>query len=101
MFDLINKEVLTVLYSVIACRKLLNHERSVETYSNVSPHFLRVLAASLVLYNRTERNQGFSICFIIKNTLNSTRITLNSQYKLYFQSGKQYGQDALYSHKSR
>ena len=28
-----------------------------------SPHFSRALAASCVLYNRTESNQGFSICW--------------------------------------
>ena len=31
--------------------------------SRVSPlHFFRALAASCVLYNRTEHSQGFSIC---------------------------------------
>ena len=36
-------------------------------YYNVSrdktPHFFRALAASCVLYNRTEHSQGFSICY--------------------------------------
>ena len=29
-----------------------------------TPHFFRALAASCVLYNRTEHSQGFSICNI-------------------------------------
>ena len=60
-----------------------------ETLDYVSCFFLnffRALAASWVLYNRTQHSQGFSICFIIKNPLNSLRITFNLQNKLYFQS---------------
>ena len=52
-----------------------------------------------MLYNRPEHNQDFSICFIIKNPLNSPRITFNFQNKLYFQSELQCSQHALYSHK--
>ena len=41
-------------------------ERSVEEtldyVSCFSLHFFRALAASCVLYNRTEHSQGFSIC---------------------------------------
>ena len=33
----------------------------------------------LSVYNRTEHGQGFSICFTIKNPLNSPRITFNFQ----------------------
>ena len=51
-----------------------------------------------MLYNRTEHSQGFSICFIIKNPLNSPSITFNFQNKLYFQSEQQCRQHALYSH---
>ena len=69
--------------------------------SRVSPHFLSALAASCVLYNRTEHSQGFSICSIIKNLLNSPCITFNFQNKLYFQSEQQCRQHALYSHRAR
>ena len=50
----------TKLFKHAKCRYL--------RYYNVSrdktPHFFRALAASCVLYNRTEHNQGFSICNI-------------------------------------
>ena len=52
----------------------------------IKNHFFRALAASCVLYNRTEHSQGLSICFMIKNLLNSPCITFNFQNKLYFQS---------------
>ena len=39
------------------------------TTSRFSPY------TSFVLYNRTEKSQGFFICFMIKNPLNSRRIT--------------------------
>ena len=32
---------------------------------------------------RTEHSQGFSVCIIIKNPLNSPRITFNFQNRLY------------------
>ena len=32
-----------------------------------------------MLYNRTKHSQGFSICFIINNSLNSRRINFNFQ----------------------
>ena len=51
--------------------------------------------------DRTEHSQGFSICFIIKNPLNSSSITFNFQNKLYFQNEQQCRQHALYSHKAR
>ena len=45
-----------------------NARRRYLRYDNVSrdktPHFFRALAASCVLYNRTEHSQGFSICNI-------------------------------------
>ena len=64
-------------------------------------HFFRALAASYVPYNRTEHSQGFPICFIKKNPLNSPSITFNFQNKLYFQSEQQCRQHALYFHKAR
>ena len=82
-----------------AARKKCREKHS--TTSRVSPHFLSALAASCALYNRTEQSQGFSICFIIKNPLNSPSITFNFQNKLYFQSEQQCRQHALYSHKAR
>ena len=39
-----------------------------------------------MLCDRTEHSQGFSICFIVTNLLNSPCITFNFQNKLYFQS---------------
>ena len=54
-----------------------------------------------MLYNRAEHSHGFSICFIIKNPLNSPSITFNFQNKLYFQSEQQRRQHALYSRKAR
>ena len=49
--------------------KLCKHaKRRYLRYYNVSrdktPHFFRALAASCVLYNRTEHSQGFSICYL-------------------------------------
>ena len=91
----INKwRTLTVLCSVI------KHAGS-DYVSCFSLLFFRALAASYVLYNRTEYSQGFSICFIIKNPLNYPSITFNFQNKLYFQSEQQCRQHALYSHKAR
>ena len=70
--------------------------------SRISTHFLSALAASSsLLYNRTEKSQGFSICFIKKNPLNSPRIPFNFQNKLYFQCEQQCRQHALYSHEAR
>ena len=43
-------------------------------------------------------SQGFSICFIMNNPLNSPLITLNFQNKLYFQSELQNRQHALIQH---
>ena len=82
-----NREALTVLCSVLK-------------QSNVSFHFLSALAASCMLYNRTEHSQGFFICFMVKNPLNSPCITFNFQNKLSFQSEQQCHQHALYSHKA-
>ena len=90
MYHLTNREALTALFSCKARRKRLKQEKSVGSVE-CSSRFL----------NRTEHNQGFSICFIIKNTLNSPSITFNFQKKLYFQSEQQCRQHALYSHKAR
>ena len=57
---------------------------------------LRALAAPLEPYNRTEHShQGFSICIILNNPLNSPRITFKFQNNLYFQSEQQCRQHAL------
>ena len=106
MYHLTNREALTVLCSVVkhAGSGQSTKEVQGETLDYVSCfslHFFRALAASCVLYNRTEHSQGFSICFIIKNPLNSLSITFNFQNKLYFQSEQQCRQHALYSHKAR
>ena len=37
-------------------------EETLDYVSCFSLHFFRALAASCVLYNRTEHSQGFSIC---------------------------------------
>ena len=66
MYHLTNREALTALFSCKARRKRLKQEKSVGSVE-CSSRFL----------NRTEHNQGFSICFIIKNTLNSPSITFN------------------------
>ena len=41
---------------------------------SVSSYFLSVLASFYALYDRIEHSQGFFICFIINNPLNSPRI---------------------------
>ena len=59
-------------------RRRLDHERSVgET------RFLSAL-------QQNKHSQGFSICFIISNPLNSPLITFNFQNKLFFQSEQQF-----------
>ena len=54
-----------------------------------------------MLYIRTEHIQGFSIYFIIKNPLNSPRITFNFKNKLSFQNEQKCRKYALYSYKAR
>ena len=56
------------------CTEAIVNNRSVKTVrklqvsllpaARVSPYFFRALAASCVLYNRTEHNRGFFICYI-------------------------------------
>ena len=48
-----------------------------ETWFVVSPYFSSALAALFVPCNRTLHTQGFFICFIMKNPLNSQRISFN------------------------
>ena len=60
------------LFCCKARRKRLEHERSLGRDTRCS-----ALAAFCVLYNRTEHSQVFSVCFMIKNLINSSRITLN------------------------
>ena len=48
-------------------------------WTSVSPYFLSALAASCLLYSRTEYNQGF-ICFMMKNK------SFSSNTRPYFQS---------------
>ena len=52
-------------------------------------------------YSTVQYSQGFFICFVIKNPLNSLSIIFNFQYKLYFQSEQQCRQHAPYSLKAR
>ena len=54
-----------------------------------------------MLYNRTEHSQCFYICFIVKNPLNSSCITINFQNEVYFKSEQHCRQHALHSHKAR
>ena len=54
-----------------------------------------------MLYNITEHSQGFSICFIIKNPLNSPRITFNFQNKFLIPKRTTVSSHALYSHRAR
>ena len=42
--------------------ELKKWEETLDYVSCFSLHFFRALAASCVLYNRTEHSQGFSIC---------------------------------------
>ena len=60
------------LFCCKARRKRLEHERSLGRDTRCS-----ALAAFCVLYNRTEHSQVFSVCFMIKNPINSSRITLS------------------------
>ena len=48
-------------------------------WTSVSPYFLSALAASCLLYRRTEYNQGF-ICFMMKNK------SFSSNTRPHFQS---------------
>ena len=46
----------------IKMQLLKKWEETLDYVSCFSLHFFRALAASYVLYNRTEHSQGFSIC---------------------------------------
>ena len=75
--------------SMFCCETFKKWGETLDHVSCSSLHFFRALTASCVLFNNTEHSQGFSICFITKNPLNSLRITFNFQNKLYFQSKSQ------------
>ena len=64
-------------------------------------YFLSALAASEVLYNRTEHSRGFFICFIIKNLLISPRIRVIFKTNFNFQTNRGDVRVHLYSHKAR
>ena len=70
-----------------------------EALTVLSCFSLLIGCSSRFLY-ALEQIQGFSVCFRVKNPLNSPRITFNFQNKLYFQSEQQCRQHALYSHKA-
>ena len=106
-FYLTNRETLTVLCCK-SRRERLKHERSVGRNTRLSRVFLPLLECSgrfLSALKQKRAHLNFSICFIIKNPLNSPSklpsITFNFQNKLYFQSEQQCRQHALYSHKAR
>ena len=77
------------LCSMFCCETFKKWGETLDHVSCSSLHFFRALTASCVLFNNTEHSQGFSICFITKNPLNSLRITFNFQNKLYFQCKSQ------------
>ena len=56
------------LFCSKSLRRRLEYERSKKNtvYTREFPYFLNAVAASLVLYNRTEQLQGFFVCFITK-----------------------------------
>ena len=87
--QLTNREALTVLCSVVkhagssqSTKEVQGETRDVVEYFSLllscSSCFLRALL------KKTEHSQGFSICNIIKNLLNSPLITFNFQNKLQF-----------------
>ena len=93
---LTNREALTVLCSVV------KHARSGLNTKEVQGETRGLVEClSPLLECSTEHSQGFSICFIVKNPLNSSSISLNFQNQLYFKSEEQYRQYALYFHKAR
>ena len=75
--------------SMFCCETFKKWGETLDHVSCTSLHFFLALTESCVLFNNTEHSQGFSICFITKNPLNSLRITFNFQNKLYFQSKSQ------------
>ena len=88
-FELTNREAVTVLCSVVkhtgsgwSAKEVWGETRDVVKYFSLllgcSSSFLSALQL-----NKTEHSQGFSICLIIKNPLNSLRTAFNFQNKLY------------------
>ena len=74
-FPLLQK-ISKVIYisQVLNSQELKKWEETLGYVSCFSLHFFRALAASCVLYNRTEHSQGFAICWFewiekIKNTV--------------------------------
>ena len=73
---------MTALFSVVNQAGGGEITREVKGETRDAVRFLSAL-------QQNKHSQGFSICFIISNHLNSPLITFNFQNKLYFQSEQQ------------
>ena len=74
-YTLLLKQRLPVTTKVTYCNILKKWGETLDYVSCFSLHFFRALAASCVLYNRTEHSQGFSICQL-KNCATIPKIKL-------------------------